>query len=76
MVVAGERSPSRCGFTVVPLILLILDDGVGGADTRKGSGLIGLRDRIEVLGGRMHVACPPGGGTSFDITIPYHANGR
>jgi signal transduction histidine kinase len=57
------------------LILLISDDGIGGADSHKGSGLIGLKDRVEVLGGRMQVVSPRGGGTSFDITIPYEPNG-
>lgn len=52
------------------LILQISDDGVGGADSQKGSGLIGLKDRVEVLGGRMRVVSPIGGGTAFDITIP------
>lgn len=55
--------------------VLITDDGIGGADSSKGSGLIGLKDRIEVLGGRMRVVSPPGGGTSIDITIPQSANG-
>jgi PAS domain S-box-containing protein len=54
----------------------ISDDGIGGADSSKGSGLIGLKDRIEVLGGRMHVVSPPGGGTSIDIIIPQSTNGR
>ncbi|MBV8786983.1 MAG: GAF domain-containing protein [Mycobacterium sp.] len=58
------------------LNLFIADDGIGGANWGKGSGLIGLKDRIEVLGGRMHVASPPGGGTSLDITIPHETNGR
>ena len=58
------------------LYLFIADDGTGGADQRKGSGLIGLKDRIEVLGGRMHVASPPGGGTAFDITIPLTTDAR
>ena len=53
------------------LHLFISDDGIGGADSRGGSGLIGLRDRIEALGGRMQVASPPGGGTALDITIPH-----
>jgi signal transduction histidine kinase len=52
------------------LSLFICDDGIGGADSGKGSGLIGLKDRIEVLGGRMRVASPVGGGTTLDITIP------
>ncbi len=57
------------------LDLFVGDDGVGGAVAGKGSGLIGLKDRIEVLGGRMRVVSPPGGGTTLDITIP-HAGHR
>ena len=43
---------------------------IGGADSRKGSGLIGLQDRVEVLGGHMEIASPPGSGTSVHISIP------
>jgi signal transduction histidine kinase len=64
----------RARVTDESLDLSISDDGIGGADSRKGSGLIGLRDRIEVLGGRMQVASPLGGGTALDITIPHAAN--
>jgi glucose-6-phosphate-specific signal transduction histidine kinase len=53
------------------LILSIDDDGIGGADSGKqGSGLIGLKDRVEVLGGRMHISSSPGSGTSLNVTIP------
>jgi PAS domain S-box-containing protein len=52
------------------LYLSIQDDGIGGADSRKGSGLIGLKDRVEVLGGHMKIVSPPGSGTSLHITIP------
>jgi PAS domain S-box-containing protein len=52
------------------LSLSIHDDGIGGADVGKGSGLLGLKDRIEALGGRMRIKSPPGGGTSLDVTIP------
>jgi signal transduction histidine kinase len=52
------------------LCLHIRDDGIGGADPRNGSGLIGLTDRVEALGGRVEVVSPPGNGTSLDITIP------
>jgi signal transduction histidine kinase len=58
------------------LSLYISDDGIGGADSGKGSGLIGLKDRIEVLGGRMRVASPSGDGTTLDIAIPLDSNGR
>jgi signal transduction histidine kinase len=54
--------------------LTIRDDGVGGADTGKGSGLIGLKDRVEALGGKIYLVSPPGGGTSLDITIPVTAD--
>ena len=50
--------------------LSVQDDGIGGADFGKGSGLIGLRDRVEVLGGHINVISPPGIGTSVHVTIP------
>jgi signal transduction histidine kinase len=50
--------------------LTIRDDGVGGADPGRGSGLIGLRDRIEALGGKIEVASPTGSGTSLFVKIP------
>jgi signal transduction histidine kinase len=65
----------RAHTTDESLVLFISDDGIGGADSRSGSGLIGLNDRIETLGGRMDVASPVGGGTTIDITIPYNGNG-
>jgi signal transduction histidine kinase len=52
------------------LRLLIRDDGIGGADSTKGSGLIGLKDRVEALGGFMHISSPAGSGTSLRITVP------
>jgi signal transduction histidine kinase len=52
------------------LALAIRDDGVGGADSSNGSGLIGLIDRVEALGGYMQIASPPGGGTALHVTIP------
>jgi signal transduction histidine kinase len=50
--------------------LTIRDDGVGGADPGHGSGLIGLRDRIEALGGTIEVVSPAGSGTSLVVRIP------
>jgi signal transduction histidine kinase/PAS domain-containing protein len=50
--------------------LAIRDDGVGGADPVRGSGLIGLADRVEALGGRIEVASPAGRGTSLLVRIP------
>jgi signal transduction histidine kinase len=52
------------------LVLWIRDDGVGGADSGNGSGLIGLIDRVETLGGHMQIASPCGGGTTLHVAIP------
>lgn len=49
------------------------DDGVGGADSRKGTGLIGLADRVQALSGHIQVMSPIGRGTSLQITIPLTA---
>jgi signal transduction histidine kinase len=56
------------------LHLCIRDDGIGGADSRNGSGLIGLTDRVEALGGRMDISSPLGTGTSLLVTIPIEGN--
>jgi len=50
--------------------LSIRDDGVGGADPRRGSGLTGLGDRVEALGGTIEITSPPGNGTSLLVTLP------
>jgi len=52
------------------LVVEVLDDGVGGADTERGSGLRGLADRVEALGGRLRVWTPRGGGTRVQAAIP------
>jgi signal transduction histidine kinase len=54
--------------------LSIRDDGVGGADTADGSGLLGLKDRVQAIGGTLEIASPAGNGTSLHVTIPYVAN--
>jgi PAS domain S-box-containing protein len=48
----------------------VADDGVGGADPTAGSGLRGLADRVEALGGTLTVLSSPGGGTSLRAEIP------
>ena len=58
---------SRDAGTVVAEIV---DDGVGGADTEAGSGLRGLADRVEALGGSLRVWTPRGGGTRVRAEIP------
>jgi signal transduction histidine kinase len=52
------------------LVVEIVDDGIGGADTRHGSGLRGLADRVEALGGRLRVWSPAGVGTRVEAEIP------
>jgi signal transduction histidine kinase len=52
------------------LVVVVTDDGVGGADTEKGSGLRGLADRVEALDGRLRVWTPLGGGTQVRAEIP------
>jgi signal transduction histidine kinase len=52
------------------VLITISDDGQGGADVRGGSGLRGLRDRVEALGGRLALASPAGEGTSIEVEIP------
>jgi signal transduction histidine kinase len=52
------------------LVVEVVDDGVGGADTERGSGLRGLADRVEALGGRLRVWTPAGGGTRVQAEIP------
>jgi signal transduction histidine kinase len=48
----------------------VRDDGRGGADITGGSGLVGLRDRAEALGGRLLLHSPPGAGTSVQVSLP------
>jgi signal transduction histidine kinase len=55
------------------LHLSIRDDGVGGADTAKGSGLTGLIGRVEALGGTLAIASHTGNGTSLLVQIPLEA---
>jgi signal transduction histidine kinase len=50
--------------------LSISDDGVGGANPDRGSGLVGLKDRVEALSGRIEISSPSGGGTSLLVSIP------
>jgi signal transduction histidine kinase len=52
------------------VVVSIADDGVGGADTRRGSGLGGLIDRVEAVGGRLEIASPAGEGTRIHARLP------
>ena len=52
------------------LVVEVVDDGVGGADGERGTGLRCLADRVEALGGRLRVWTPHGGGTRVRAEIP------
>jgi signal transduction histidine kinase len=60
--VAGDR-----------LRVTVSDDGVGGAGLDGGTGLAGLKDRVEALGGRIVLHSPPGAGTSLHAEFPLTA---
>jgi signal transduction histidine kinase len=52
------------------LRLSIRDDGIGGVDPGRGSGLVGLQDRVEALGGTIAIDSTPGNGTSLVVMLP------
>jgi signal transduction histidine kinase len=52
------------------LVVSVSDDGVGGARPSEGSGLAGMTDRVEALGGRLDVTSPPAGGTTVTAELP------
>jgi signal transduction histidine kinase len=67
--IAIDESGSRVRATVS-------DDGVGGAALSRGSGLAGLTDRVEALGGTLHVESPRGHGTRIVAELPFRVSGR
>ena len=52
------------------LIIDVADNGIGGAALQRGSGIRGLMDRVEALGGTLVVSSPPGRGTSLRAELP------
>ncbi len=52
------------------LRVVVRDDGAGGAAFTRGTGLVGLKDRVEALGGRMFLDSPQGAGTSVRVELP------
>lgn len=66
---AGEVTVT-VGADSAELSLQVGDNGVGGALSGGGSGLIGLKDRVEALSGRFRVVSPAGGGTTLEAVIP------
>ena len=59
--------------TEASAVIKITDDGVGGADPARGSGLHGLADRVEALDGRLGVSSPAGAGTVITAELPYRS---
>jgi signal transduction histidine kinase len=57
------------------LRLSVADDGVGGADPARGSGLVGLGDRVQALGGTLTVHSPAGAGTRLLVDLPVEVDG-
>jgi signal transduction histidine kinase len=58
------------------LRVLVRDDGRGGADFSRGSGLTGLRDRVEAVGGQISLGSEPGEGTTVEVMLPFHEPAR
>jgi signal transduction histidine kinase len=54
----------------VAVVVEVADDGAGGADLALGSGLRGLRERVEAVGGTLEISSPPGGGTRVRASLP------
>jgi signal transduction histidine kinase len=52
------------------LVLMVRDNGVGGAQPARGTGLRGLSDRVAAQGGRIHVESQPGTGTTLTAELP------
>ena len=66
----ASRVTVRSGIVDGNLHLTVVDNGVGGAVVGSGSGLIGLKDRVEALGGHLDVDSPAGRGTTLAASIP------
>ena len=77
--VAKHARATRCRVLITAesevIVAAVVDDGVGGADP-SGSGLLGLADRIETMGGRMVVSSPPEGGTRLEARVPQPVEAR
>jgi signal transduction histidine kinase len=55
-------------------MLLVSDDGIGGADPGRGSGLVGLRDRVEAVGGSLQITTKPDVGISLVASLQSGTN--
>ncbi len=68
--VAVEADPDRAVLRIT-----VRDDGTGGAELDGGTGLVGIKDRVEALGGRVLVVSPRGAGTRLEAELPLTAVG-
>ena len=66
----AEHATVRASWTDGSLAVEVADDGIGGADARRGSGLKGLVDRLAALDGSLEVVSPAGGGTRLLARVP------
>ncbi|MCC8337267.1 histidine kinase [Streptomyces sp. R1] len=75
--IAKHAAADRAAVTVLRdenlLRLTVTDDGIGGADPARGSGLSGLRDRVRAVDGHLTLSSPVGGPTVVDVTLPWRA---
>jgi signal transduction histidine kinase len=69
----AKSATLRARFEQDDLVVELQDDGIGGADERKGTGLQGLRDRVGALDGELSVVSPAGEGTLVRARIPCSA---
>jgi signal transduction histidine kinase len=67
---AASRAFVRIGGSPGRLTIEVRDDGTGGADPARGSGLTGLMDRVETAEGELVITSPPGGGTTVHASLP------
>ena len=70
----ASQATLRAQYDADELLIEMQDDGVGGADEGKGTGLQGLRDRVGALDGTLNVVSPPGGGTLIHVRIPWRGD--
>ena len=66
----ATRVDVRAAIRRGALQLEISDDGIGGARLDRGTGLVGLADRVESIGGQITIASPPGAGTTVAVSLP------
>ncbi|MEU3430873.1 sensor histidine kinase [Streptomyces gardneri] len=75
--IAKHAAADRAAVTVLRdenlLRLTVTDDGIGGADPARGSGISGLRDRVRAVDGHLTLSSPVGGPTVVDVTLPWRA---